>query len=371
MRFIREIISEKRRTAPVETSHPVWPDAGAPDAAAPDAEAWDDAQRRSADPLPLDAYELARHARVEDAELDAEVAFGDGADEQVEEETSDLLPYPADDEADAQEEDFHLALHQDDRSFDDTEMTDGESDEDDLADLDIFAQSDIRQIPDPFERLAKERVQQSVAAVASPPFDGDGNADPDVSLVVVGRAPQADTSAHRMTEEPLSVAVPAPAAGRGSNRSGRVKTRLLGFSTGSLEQTDMFAESRSVTADPFPVGWLVVVSELGRGASFALQDGVSKVGRGTDQTVCLNFGDNSISRDNHLSIAYDSEQNKFFIGHSGKSNLVRLNNKPLLSTEELISRDQIRLGETTLRFIALCENDFTWHAPDEKARKHG
>ena len=114
----------------------------------------------------------------------------------------------------------------------------------------------------------------------------------------------------------------------------------------------------------------MVVSEMGRGASFSLQDGVTRVGRGTDQTVCLNFGDNSISRDNHVSIAFDSEQNKFFIGHSGKTNMVRVNNVPLLSTEELKNKDLIRLGETTLRFIAFCADDFSWTQSEEQVARH-
>lgn len=167
-----------------------------------------------------------------------------------------------------------------------------------------------------------------------------------------------------------AINIPAPAAGRGSNRSGRVKTRLLGFSGGVAEQDDPFAKAAQGTGGKFPVGWVAVVSEMGRGSAFPLFDGVSKVGRGTDQTVSLNFGDNSISRENHVSIAYDAEQNKFFIGHSGKSNLVRINGKPLLSTEELHSKDLIRLGETTLRFMAFCEDDFNWNAPSDTASSH-
>ncbi len=167
------------------------------------------------------------------------------------------------------------------------------------------------------------------------------------------------------------VDIPAATSGRGTSRSGRVKTRLLGFSGGALERDDPFAKGESNSDGMFPVGWVVVVSEMGRGASFPLFDGVAKVGRGSDQSVCLNFGDNSISRDNHISIAYDSEQNKFFVGQSGKSNLVRLNGKPLLSTEELHSKDLIRLGETTLRFIAFCSEDFGWNMAEDEMVKHG
>jgi hypothetical protein len=165
------------------------------------------------------------------------------------------------------------------------------------------------------------------------------------------------------------VEVPAPAAGRagGGPRAGRVKTRLLGFDH-AFSTADPF-ESASKAApgrvDKFPVGWIIVVDGPGRGASFALLGGVSSVGRGEDQPIRLDFGDTSISRANHAMIAYDNEQRKFFLGHGGKANLVRLNGKPVLSTEEMHSDDTIRIGETTLKFIALCGKDFDWSQDKE------
>lgn len=207
------------------------------------------------------------------------------------------------------------------------------------------------------QRVTPETVQPVTPAAR------DAAAVPDTTVAEL----DALKPAVDVTAEP--VAMPAPAKGRGSARSGRVKTRLLGFSAGGIEGVDPFEKKPSTPAE-FPVGWLVVVSDMGRGASFPLFDGVSKVGRGVDQTVSLNFGDNSISRDNHVAVAYDAEQNKFFIGHSGKTNLVRVNNVPLLSTEELKSKDLIRLGETTLRFMAFCADDFSWAASDEKVAKH-
>ena len=152
-------------------------------------------------------------------------------------------------------------------------------------------------------------------------------------------------------------------AGRSGRSAGRVKTRLLGFQSDD-EQKDVFAtqtEGRApVVADRFPTGWIVVVDGAGRGASFALHSGVSQIGRGEDQTVRLDFGDTSISRNNHAAVAFDEEQSKFFLGHGGKSNLVRLNGNPVLSTEEITDGDEIRIGETSLKFVALCGDDFTW-----------
>ena len=158
-------------------------------------------------------------------------------------------------------------------------------------------------------------------------------------------------------------------------RAGRVKTRLLGFNkTDAAEVDPIRAAAPSTQSDTptFPVGWMIVVKGPGRGACFTLGAGASKIGRGEDQPVRLNFGDTSISRDNHAVVAYDNEQRKFFLGHGGKANLVRLNDMPVLATEPLTDADLIRIGETTLRFVALCGPEFSWEDDANQAGEwHG
>ncbi|MCU9847897.1 FHA domain-containing protein [Defluviimonas sp. WL0024] len=164
---------------------------------------------------------------------------------------------------------------------------------------------------------------------------------------------------------------PAPAAaavdseqGSAPRRSSRVKTTFLGFDRSGGRVAELFAEgaaSAPVTGrSEFPFGWVVVVKGPGRGASFTLQAGVSQIGRGDDQAIQLDFGDTNISRANHAAIAFDDEERKFYLGHGGKANIVRLNGKPVLSTEHLQDGDLIRIGETTLSFVAFCDEDFTW-----------
>jgi len=112
-------------------------------------------------------------------------------------------------------------------------------------------------------------------------------------------------------------------------------------------------------SDPV-AGWVVVVKGPGRGGFRPVFVGMNSVGRDTSQRVSLSFGDDSISREEHAFITYDEEQRTFYLQHGGKSNLVRLAGQPVLSPTELKENDLIRIGRTTLRFVACCGPDFSW-----------
>lgn len=229
-------------------------------------------------------------------------------------------------------------------------------------------------------RPAAEQVRHAISPLDAPATGDEGTASAGVRPVPVSRPePPVDLRSYVTRgrdpepepEPPALVQVPQPATGRsGARRAGRVKTRLLGFDSSAGANADPFESGQAAPTAAvvrFPVGWIVVVGGPGRGASFTLFNGVSAIGRGDDQPVKLDFGDTSISRTNHAVVAYDSEQRKFFLGHGGKANIVRLNGKPVLSTEELNHDDLIRIGETTLRFLALCGADFDW--ADEEGRQ--
>ena len=204
--------------------------------------------------------------------------------------------------------------------------------------------------PDPKSFFPKGNVDAVMDAASGPV-----RRDPPLKLDETAEVPP--------TQRPL----PKP---RDARTSGRAKTRLLaGQGDASVEDVlgKQSVQTGASQATLNAVGWLVVVSGPGRGNSIAIRSGVSQIGRGDDQVVQLDFGDSSISRNNHASIAFDEESRGFFLGHGGKSNIVRANDAPVLTTMALNHGDLIRIGETTLQLVAFCGSHFTWSDPVEGA----
>jgi hypothetical protein len=119
------------------------------------------------------------------------------------------------------------------------------------------------------------------------------------------------------------------------------------------------SSSEDFHKDPL-VGWLVVVSGPGKGVSLELGYGVNSIGRDDEQRVCLDFGDEEISRKSHASVVYDQKSRRFFLQHGDGINLTYLNEEPVLQPIELKGREIIAIGKTQLIFISLCGPEFEW-----------
>lgn len=244
--------------------------------------------------------------------------------------------------------------------------------------------------PDPvmaaLAELEVKRLRQALAAASPAPApEPEPQPETDVqfarpSRVVKAKAalPEGVAPAARSIwdiedEAPKPVAHGFAEVGTGAppRRPTRTKTRVLGFEAQPAAVVPLFEGTEGLpiaAASPaagkayvmFPAGWLIVKAGPGKGASFALTQGVSQIGRGADQTVSLDYGDMAISRQNHAAIAYDAATHEFHVGHGGKSNLVRVNGRPLLSTETAHDGDEIQIGETTLVLKVLCTPEFNW-----------
>jgi hypothetical protein len=112
-------------------------------------------------------------------------------------------------------------------------------------------------------------------------------------------------------------------------------------------------------ADPV-VGWVVIVEGPGKGIFLPLGYGMNSLGRDKSERVCLDFGDEGISRTQHAIITYDPRGRQFYVQHGGGKNLTYLGDQPLLMPAPLQSNAEILLSQTKLRFVPFCGENFDW-----------
>tara|TARA_R110002167_G_scaffold92849_5_gene249215 strand:+ start:1463 stop:2170 length:708 start_codon:yes stop_codon:yes gene_type:complete len=114
-------------------------------------------------------------------------------------------------------------------------------------------------------------------------------------------------------------------------------------------------------------GWLVVVVGPGKGHFLKLGYGQNSIGRSPGERICINFGDSQISRNNHATISYDPRGNQFYIQPGSGTNMTYLDNTPtpVLQPMVLEAYSHISIGESTLRFVPLCGENFSWEKLDE------
>ena len=118
------------------------------------------------------------------------------------------------------------------------------------------------------------------------------------------------------------------------------------------------AENRALK-DPVS-GFLAVISGPGRGSVSMLHYGKNSIGRDVSQAIALDHGDSRISRENHCTVTYDPETRKFYLQQGEGNQLTYLEGQPVLAPTQLAAGNQIRLGDTVLRFVPLCGKDFDW-----------
>jgi hypothetical protein len=207
-------------------------------------------------------------------------------------------------------------------------------------------------------------------------------------------APAAGTVAQRSSEIPAKAAAPAPAAGAvEAAREAKAPARELqrhvevgepttqalrgpaalvpgmGAAAGAAAQgsakTQVLRGRAKVAHGKFHqdpvVAWLVVVGGAGLGAFRPIYEGNNSVGRGKNQRIPIDFGDDTISTEEQAYIRYDSMDRSFlFVPNLSKTNIVAVNDKKPTGAVKLELMDVITMGRTQLAFVPFCGEDFDW-----------
>jgi len=107
------------------------------------------------------------------------------------------------------------------------------------------------------------------------------------------------------------------------------------------------------------VGWLVAVSGKEMGRDYRIHTDNNFIGRSDRMDICLR-GDETVSRENHAIISYDSEDKVYYFSPGDGRSIVRVNGKAVFQTVMLNVYDKITIGKTELVFVPLCGPNFEW-----------
>ncbi len=107
------------------------------------------------------------------------------------------------------------------------------------------------------------------------------------------------------------------------------------------------------------VGWLIGLNGANRGEEYRIHAENNFIGRSSRMDICIR-GDETVSRENHVRIAYEVSERKFFLVPGESRNIVRVNRKALLMSQELHPYDIIHIGAVDYLFFPLCGEKFDW-----------
>jgi pSer/pThr/pTyr-binding forkhead associated (FHA) protein len=97
------------------------------------------------------------------------------------------------------------------------------------------------------------------------------------------------------------------------------------------------------------VAKLTITDGPGAGNTVSIFSGTNQIGRGDDMRVQINFGDDTISRQQHAVITFDMKNLEVRIYDGGRPGGLWVNGERITADAQVKLGDLIKLGETTLR----------------------
>ena len=115
---------------------------------------------------------------------------------------------------------------------------------------------------------------------------------------------------------------------------------------------------QSLGVDPV-VGWLVSLDGEEKGKDYRIHADNNYIGRSAKMDICIG-GDDTISRENHAIISYDTRAKTFYLSPGEGRSIIRLNDEAVFATTKITASDIIEIGKTRLRFVPFCDGNFEW-----------
>lgn len=107
------------------------------------------------------------------------------------------------------------------------------------------------------------------------------------------------------------------------------------------------------------VGWLACIAGPDKGRDWRLVGGRNAIGRAEGMPVRL-AGDERVSRERHAVVSFDPRREQFSLAPGEGTGLVYRNGEEVLMPVPLAAHDRIEVGASTLVFVPLVGERFTW-----------
>lgn len=108
----------------------------------------------------------------------------------------------------------------------------------------------------------------------------------------------------------------------------------------------------------FVTGWLVCIKGKNRGKDYQLYHGYNWIIRDSDMDICIQTNLTGIYT-KICEVVYDDKNNEFYIVPD-KEIPVLLNEKTVIGSCNIVTGDNIQIGESILEFIAFCRKGKVW-----------
>jgi hypothetical protein len=106
-------------------------------------------------------------------------------------------------------------------------------------------------------------------------------------------------------------------------------------------------------------GWLVCIVGAEKGHDYRIKAQRNFIGRDAGMDIAIQ-GDETISREKHAVISYDSKTNSFRLAPGDGRGMTYLNDQPVDMPTVLKAYDKIEIGQSQFLFIPFCGESFTW-----------
>lgn len=146
---------------------------------------------------------------------------------------------------------------------------------------------------------------------------------------------------------------------QGDNDDGRTVALNQAFNNADSDDgrtVALIKENKGI--DPV-VAWIVCVEGKEKGRDYRIHSDNNFIGRSDRMDICIR-GDETVSRENHAIISYDTVDNSYYFSPGDGRAIVRVNDKAVFQTVELKAYDKITVGKSSFLFLPFCGDGFQW-----------